>query len=802
MSARRHESFDAGWAFIQEDVPGAEAPTYDDSAWRRVDLPHDWSIEGPFREDHPSGGGGGYLPGGIGWYRKAFTVPEEDATTHVTVMFDGVYKNCDVWINGHHLGFHPYGYTSFWYDLTPHLRPGATNVLAVRVDDSQKPDARWYTGSGIYRHVWLTVTDPLHIAPWGTYVTTPMVTAAEAAVSVRTRIVNASPETRICTLRTTVYDAAGTAVASAERQHAILASEEHEAAQVLQVFTPHLWSIADPYLYLLRSEILDGADVIDSYDTPFGIREIAFDADRGFLLNGERVKINGVCLHHDGGCVGAAVPEGVWERRLRLLKAMGCNGIRSSHYPPAPEFLDLCDRLGFVVMDEAFDEWRQEHYLYGPHDYFDEWGEADLKSMLYRDRNHPSIVLWSVGNEILEQTRPEGVTILKRLVDIVHAIDPTRPVTSACDKIDAPYTGSGPTLDAFLDTLDVVGYNYVDRWGERREKAYSIDRERHPHRRVIGSENVSVSGIRGHYQLEPDTTGTLGLWRRGSYYASMIQAENLWKFTRSHDYVAGDFMWTGIDYLGEARWPHKNSSSGVIDMCGFPKDGYYFYQSQWTETPMVHLFPHWTWPGHEGRIIPVVCYTNCDSVELFLNGRSYGVKSYAPAFRGFDRTKGFFEQTPPPAWPTTSDLHLTWDLPYEPGTLRAVGMKDGQVVCVQEVVTAGAPARIALEVDRSSIVANGHDVAHVTVRVLDAQGTLVPVADHEVAFTVEGEGTLIGVDNGNPASHEPFQATRRQAFHGLCLAIVQATRAPGEVRVAAASQGLQGDSVTITTTRA
>lgn len=801
MSARRHELFDRGWAFIQADAPGAEAPSYDDAAWRRVDLPHDWSIEGDFSEDHPSGGGGGYLPAGIGWYRKAFTLPEADAGRHVTITFDGVYKHCDVWLNGQHLGFHPYGYTSFWYDVTPYLRPGA-NVLAVRVDDSEKPDARWYTGSGIYRHVWLTVTDALHVATWGVYVTTPAVTPEEAAVSVRTRLCNASGATRVCTLRTTIYDAEGHVVATAERRHAIHAGEEHEAAQVLQVFGPRLWSLDAPNLYVLRSEILEGDAVVDSYDTPFGIRTIAFDADRGFLLNGERVKINGVCLHHDGGCVGAAVPERVWERRLETLKAMGCNGIRSSHYPPAPEFLDLCDRMGFVVMDEAFDEWRQEHYLYGPHDHFDDWGEADLKSMLYRDRNHPSIVLWSVGNEILEQTRPEGVTMLKQLVDIVHEIDPTRPVVSACDKIDAPYAASGPTLDAFLDALDVVGYNYVDRWGERREKAYSIDRERHPHRRVIGSENVSVGGVRGLYLLEPDASGAMGFWRRAPYYTSMIEAELLWMFTRAHDYVAGDFMWTGIDYLGEARWPHKNSSSGVIDMCGFPKDGYYFYQSQWTEAPMVHLFPHWTWPGQEGRVIPVVCYTNCDSVELFLNGKSVGVKSYRFAYRGFDRTKGFFEQTPPPAWPTTADLHLTWDVPYAPGTLRAVGMKDGEVVCVQEVVTVGPPTRLEVTVDRASIAADGRDVAHVTVRILDAAGNVVPDADDVVVFAVEGEGRLIGVDNGDPASHEPFQATRRRAFHGLCLAIVQATDVAGEVRVTASAEGLSGDGVTIATVRA
>jgi beta-galactosidase len=384
---------------------------------------------------------------------------------------------------------------------------------------------------------------------------------------------------------------------------------------------------------------------VDDYVTSFGVRTICFDADQGFSLNGQRIKINGVCLHHNGGCLGAAVPERVWERRLELLKAMGCNGIRTSHYPPAPELLDLCDRMGFLVMEEAFDEWEEGKEAYGYHDIFAEWAAADLQGMLHRDRNHPCVVLWSVGNEIPEQSRPEGVTILKQLVDVVHREDPTRPVTAACDNIAAPL----PTTEPFIALLDVVGYNYVDRWDERAERYYGVDRQRDPQRRMIGSENVSVGGVRGEYSLE--MTG--GWWP--PYHVRMIRAELLWKFTRSHDYVAGDFMWTGVDYLGEARWPHKNSSSGVLDLCGFPKDGYYFYQSQWTDEPMLHLLPHWTWPGREGEVIPVVCYTNCDSVELFVNGTSWGVKSFAFAHYGFDQSKGWAEQRfAPPVRPTTA----------------------------------------------------------------------------------------------------------------------------------------------------
>jgi beta-galactosidase len=785
--------------FFKGDVAGAQNVAFDDADWRRLNLPHDWSIAGPFSQDHPGGPGSAYLPAGVGWYRRRFHLTEQEQGKKVFVEFDGVYKNSDVWINGQHLGFHPYGYTSFHHDLTPYLNDGdAENVLAVRVDNSTQPDARWYTGSGIYRHVWLLVTDELHIAHWGTYVTTPVVSEL-AWVVIRTRVKNESATGRKVTLRATIADADGNVVGldeggkptSISRPHPLRAGAEHEVLQRIRVGRPRLWSVQDPYLYRVHSELLDGDEIVDDYITPFGIRTIYFDADRGFLLNGQRVKINGVCLHHNGGCLGAAVPERVWERRLELLKAMGCNAIRTSHYPPAPELLDLCDRMGFLVMDEAFDEWEEGKEAYGYHDYFAEWAMEDLQGMLRRDRNHPCVVLWSVGNEILEQTRPEGVTMLKQLVDVVHREDPTRPVTLACDNIAAPL----PTTEPFIALLDVVGYNYVDRWGERAERYYGIDRQRYPQRKMIGSENVSVGGVRGEYGLE-----TTGDWRWPPYHARMLRAELLWKFTRSHDYVAGDFMWTGVDYLGEARWPHKHSSSGVLDLCGFPKDGYYFYQSQWTDEPMLHLFPHWTWPGREGEVIPVVCYTNCDSVELFVNGKSWGVKSFAFAHYGFDQSKSWAEQRfAPPVRATTADLHLTWDVPYQPGTLRAVGKKDSEVACVQEIVTAGEPARIELVADREAIAADGRDVVHLAARVLDAAGNLAPAADNPIIFEVEGEGSVIGVDNGNPASHEPFQANHRQAFNGLCLAIVQATTTPGEIRVTASAPGLDPGQASVQT---
>ncbi len=783
---RKRISFDPNWNFKSGDVPGAETPGFDASSWQTLNLPHDWSIAGPFSQDAPSGGGGGYLPGGVGWYRKTFDLTDTDLAQSIAVEFDGVYKNCTAWINGQWLGFHPYGYTSFAYDLTPFLQPGE-NLLALRVDNSQQPDSRWYSGSGIYRHTWMVVTDRLHVAHWGSTVTCPSVTQEAAQVCVRTRLRNDGPLEQACTLRTSILDAEGTIVGSNEASHPVGAAQEHEAVQFIKLVNPRLWSTASPSLYRVHSEICQDEVVVDDFDTSFGIRAIAFDADQGFLLNGQRVKINGVCLHHDGGCVGAAVPERVWERRLEILKDMGCNGIRTSHYPPAPEFLDLCDRMGFLVMDEAFDEWKQGKYAYGYHDDFDKWAVEDLKSMVQRDRNHPSIVIWSVGNEIPEQIVPEGVEILKQLMDVVHQQDPTRPVTSGCDNI-AAYI---PATQEFLEALDVVGYNYAGRWEDRRELYYSLDHQRFPHWKMIGTENISIPGVRGEYSLEGQ-----GWW--GPYPTQSITAEQLWRFTRTYDYVAGDFMWTGIDYLGETHWPHRSSSFGVIDLCGFPKDGYYFYQSQWTTSPMLHLLPHWNWEGNEGQVIPVLCYTNCDSVELFVNGKSFGVKSYAFPARGLDVSKGWGEQDfRRMRHPTTSDLHLAWDVPYEPGTLRAVGRREGEVVCVQEMVTAGEPACLELTADRTKIKAGGLDIVHLTVQVLDQGGHLVPNANNLVNFAVEGPGQLIGVDNGDPADHDPFQASQRKAFHGMCLAIVQAGAQAGEVKVSVSSAGLEGMRVVV-----
>ena len=793
---RKRESFDFGWKFLAGDAPGAQEPGFGDAHWRDVDLPHDWSIEGKFDEQAPSAGSGAYLPAGIGWYRKSFRAAETDRDKVIVLEFDGVYQNSEVWINGQYLGLRPYGYVPFCYELTPHLHFGELNLVVVRVDNSNQTNCRWYSGSGIYRHTWLLTTDPLRVGYWGTYVTTPQVSPESAVVEIKTRIVNGRTTGSTCTLITEIVDKDGRADGKDEAAQIVGAGAEYEFVQRISLANPDLWSPAHPNLYTVRSTVQEEGRTVDVYETPIGIREALFDANRGFVLNGEHMKLNGVCLHQEAGSVGSAVPEGVWERRLQLLRAMGCNAIRTSHNPYAAEFLDLCDRMGFLVMNEAFDEWRHAKAIKsGYHVIFDEWHERDLLNFIHRDRNHPSVVLWSAGNEVPDQYAPEGAETLRRLNQIFHAEDPTRLVTVGCDHVySEPLTEMA--RPEFLAELDVVGYNYVDRWRDRAEKYYSIDRAAFPQRRVIGTESPGLGGARGDYSnLFPETATPAGMrtWNR---VGENLDVELLWQFVNTYDYVAGDFMWTGIDYLGEARWPAKGSSAGVIDTCGFKKDGFYFYQSQWTAAPMVHLFPHWNWKGKEGQFIPVTCYTNCDSVELFLNGKLIGVKGYRYPRSGMEGHYGSFGQRSSFVR-TTSDLHLSWDVPWEPGTLKAVGIKDGKVAATMEIVTSGVPFRVHVAADRTSLLADRRDVAHVAVEVRDAQGGIVPTADSLITFEIEGEGKLLGVDNGDPRSHEPFQAKQRSAFNGMCLAIVGSNGNAGTIRISASSPTLIADSLTL-----
>ena len=790
QAQRQRLSMDPGWRFSLGDPAGAEQPKFDDSRWRSLDLPHDWSIEGTPLEDAPGGGRVGYFPMGIGWYRKAFRLPGGTSGREVWLEFDGIYMNSDVWINGVHLGRRPYGYVSLAYNVTQHLVPGV-NVVAVRVDNSRQPSSRWYTGSGIYRHVWLKVVDRLHVGHWGTYLTTPRADSAGADVRVRTRAENDRGKQRRGVLRSIVMDSAGREMARTETAFSLAAGEKVELEQQLQIASPRLWSVESPTLYRLRSEVRDGGRLTDVVTTTFGIRSIAYDKDRGFLLNGRQVKMRGVNLHHEAGGLGAAVPEHVWLRRLEALKAMGANAIRTSHNPPAPEFLDLCDRLGFLVMAEAFDEWTIGKVPAGYHNYFAEWGERDLIDFVHRDRNHPSIVLWSAGNEIGEQTTPDGVQVLRKLVDVLHTEDPTRPVTTGNDNIAAD--GHPATLE-FLNAEDIVGYNYVDRWHERRELFASQDRHDHPAWRMIGTESGSIfESFDEQYSLGDDSTVA-----RPNYNSGMLQAERLWKWVTLNDYFAGSFMWTGIDYLGESTWPFKGFASGAMDITGYPKDSYYLYQSLWTDRPVLHLFPHWTWPGREGQVIPVLAYSNCNIVELFLNGRSLGEKRLEFPAQG--TSGGWNTYAEPVVRATTNDLHLSWDVPYEAGVLRAVGKRrDGQPACEAEVRTAGPPAAIRLTADRESVSTDPGDVALVRLEIVDSAGTVVPTEGAVVRFTVSG-GSIVALDNADLRDLDPYHSDRRRAFNGRGLAILRAG-GPGQLRVTASADGLRAGSASVRVVR-
>jgi beta-galactosidase len=788
----RRSSFDHGWRFALGDVEGAQAAAFRDAAWRALDVPHDWSIEGAFDEHAEAKGTGAYLPTGIGWYRKSFALPVGAKGRRVVLEFDGVYQRSEVWINGVSLGMRPYGFIGFAYDLTPHLAPGGRpNVIAVRVDNSLQPNCRWYSGSGIYRHTWLRVTNPVHIAQWGTFVHTPEITAERARVEITTRVRNEGATDAEFMLTSEIENATGV-VQRMETTQTVAQGAEVLVTHAVNLPSPVLWSMDAPHLYGLRSTVRVHGEEVDQEVTRFGVRAVRFDVDRGFLLNGEHVKLNGVCIHGDGGATGTAVPERVWERRLETLRAMGCNAIRLSHNPPAPELLDMLDRMGFLVMAEAFDEWRQpkgQTPEFGYHKHFDAWSERDMTAMVERDRNHPSIVIWSAGNEVPDQSDPRGPATLQHLMDVIHSKDPTRLITVACDQIAAePHEA----LPEFLEKLDVVGYNYVDRWRDRREKFYSIDRHAHPQRRFIGTESTALYGGRGVYAV--DESNDLFFEKASN---TIIEVEQQQKFIQTYDYVSGDFIWVGIDYLGEAHWPNKLAATGAIDTCGFRKDNFYFYQSLWSKETVLHLLPHWNWAGREGKVIPVTCYTNCDTVELFLNGASLGTKGYAFPRPGMTQTYGTY----PPrakALQTTADLHLTWDVMYAAGTLMANGTKDGRVVMTTEVHTTGPAAKLVLTADRQQIRTSPSDVSHVTVEVQDAEGRVVPTANDAVTFAIDGEGRILGVDNGQPDSHESYKGHERRAFNGLALVLVQSTGRAGSMRLKASSPALGSAEILLT----
>ena len=794
----RRSSFDAGWRFQKGGLPGAEKPDFDDSAWRALDLPHDWAIEGPF--DPKISPHQGALPFfGVAWYRKRFTVPAAKDGRFYALELDGAMSNATVYFNGHELGSRPYGYSGFAVDLTPHLNRGGTNVLAVRL--APEPESsRWYPGAGLYRHVWIDATAPVHVARWGTFVTTPAVTDTEATVSIRTELRSREAQSARVTLETAIVDDAGRTVARTSSGATVPANETASTEGRLVVPKPVRWDVEHPRLYTAISTVKRGTAVLDRYATPFGIRTIEWGPTKGFVLNGRRVQLQGVCNHHDLGALGAAVNRRALERQLEILKRMGTNAIRTSHNPPAPELLELADRMGFLVMDEAFDMWGRPKVKNGHGKYFAEWGERDLRDMIRRDRNHPSVVMWSIGNEILEQADPEGWKLARRLTDICHEEDKTRPTTAGFNQIEAAIRNK------LADQVDIPGFNY----GERQ---YAKIVAEHPSWTVVASETASCVSSRGVYHLPIENYEKHDSLQITSYdvvapgwaYCPDVEFARL----EAVPSVLGEFVWTGFDYLGEPTpyfawnkprdekdWPSRSSYFGIVDLAGFTKDRYYLYQSQWTKAPMVHVLPHWNWAGQQGKPIPVMAYTNAEEVELLLNGRSLG------------RQKKGEPYVMPVHQKVSDDLHFTtkyrlvWQVPYQPGTLEAVAYRGGKPVAKSVVKTAGAPARIALAPDRARIKADGEDLSFVTVRIEDADGSLVPGADNLVRFTVEGQGSLAAVDNGNAASVESFQGTSRKAFSGLALAIVRSRRGePGVIQIRAESEGLAPARAAIQTAR-
>lgn len=782
QQGRTIANFDKGWHFHLGNVAGGEKASLNDASWRLLNLPHDWSIEGKFSKDNPATPEGGALPGGLGWYRKTFTVPAASKGKLVYIDFDGVYQKSDVWVNGHHLGFRPNGYISFRYELTPYLNFGGTNTIAVKVDNSVQPNSRWYSGSGIYRNVWLVTTNKVAIDHWGTYVTTSDISTESATVNLTAVIKNHGNASAI-TVKTIIYDAVGKQVSDYGDviSKPNLKDTSITSEQKIAVKNPVLWSVDHPYLYKVVTTVLADNKVVDSYSTPLGIRYFNFDADKGFSLNGKPMKILGVCNHHDLGALGAAINVRAMERQLQILKDMGCNGIRTSHNPPAPELLDLCDKMGFIVMDEAFDCWEVEKVTYDYHLFFKQWHKRDLEDQILRDRNHPSVMIWSIGNEIPQQADTAALRIAPELAGIVHSLDKTRPITTANDRPD--------TTNKIIKSgaIDLIGYNY-------HEFDYPKFHNRYPGKKFIATETTSGLETRGHYDMPSDS---IRIWpskydrpfTEGNPDNTVSAYDNVrpgwgstheatWKVMKKYDFLSGMFIWTGFDYLGEPTpysWPSRSSFFGICDLAGFPKDVYYMYQSEWTDKPVLHIFPHWNW--QPGKVVDIwAYYNNADEVELFLNGKSLGIKKK-----------------------TGDDLHVMWRIKYEPGTLKAVSRKNGKVVLTREIHTAGKPAKIELIADRKNIKSDGRDLSFITVKILDKDGNVVPDADNLVNFKINGEGFIAGVDNGDENNHDSFKVDYRKAFNGLALAIVQAKAKAGNITFTATSKGLQAATIMIQT---
>ena len=798
--------WDEGWRFALHGDDKPHETTFDDHAWRVLDLPHDWAIEGDFYALNPSGANGGALPGGIGWYRKRLNLNDNDASSRYVLHFDGAYMNTSVYVNGQLVGMRPYGFISFSYDITPYLKKQGDNVVAVKVDNSKQPNSRWYTGCGIYRHVYLMKSSDIRIEEWGVQALTE-VKKGKGKVSLNTKIENPGGRSRRVIVHQTLWNKAHQMVSKASKACQVEAKGA-TISQLLNVNKPQLWSLESPNLYTVTTEIEENGRILDRDTISIGLRNIAFDVKKGFFLNGKNIKINGVCLHGDLGCLGTAINEDALYRQLLMMKDMGVNAIRCSHNPPAPELLNLCDSMGLLVMDEAFDSWMQGKTTYDYSIYFKTWAERDLRDMVLRDRNHPSIILWSIGNEVLEQWNKtksttvalEDVNILLNnsrdktllsstdtlnasakltqfLASIVRRYDPTRLISAGCNEVS-------PNNNLFKSgALDVIGFNY-------HQKKVADVPQNFPGKPFIMTETVSALHTRGYYRMPSDSLYRWPTHKRPFTEPSFMCSsydnscaywgsthEQTWDIVKHTPYCSGQFIWTGFDYIGEPtpfNFPARSSYFGIVDLAGFPKDVYYLYQSEWTNKPVLHVFPHWNWI--EGQAIDLWCYYNqADEVELFINGKSQGVRKKS----------------------NEHEYHVAWHVTYEPGEVRVVARKNGKQVNEKTIRTAGAPHHIRLTSNRNVLKANGRSLSFVTVEVVDKEGNLCPWADQNIQFSLTGEGKIAGVDNGSPFSLERFQANSRHAFFGKCMVVVQAGKAPSVIKLTAKGVDLQPQTIEI-----
>ena len=781
-------SFNKGWKFIKEDVQEAINPEFNDGDWETVNVPHDWSIKGPFSKDNPSFSRGGWLPTGKCTYRKTFQVDASEKNNKVFVYFDGAYRNSVVYINGQKVGYRPMGYIGFEYDLSEYINYKGFNVLTVTLDNSEQPGSRWYTGTGIYRDVTLKIRNKAFVPNWSLYVTTPQISNQEATVNAAFDIKNEdAKEKQLLVVTSVLMD--GKVVTTNQENITIASNDKKELTVNLKVENPQLWSPETPNLYTVQVQLKENGILIGNETVRTGIRKLGYDKDTGFSINGVQTKLKGVCLHHDGGPLGSAIYRRTIERQLEVLREMGCNAVRTAHNPFSTEFLDICDEMGFLVMNEVFDEWEVvknpatvqngkkvripvKYYA----DIFKEWADRDLTDFVLRDRNHASVVMWSIGNEIDQMKTDEGIPIANRLIDIIHKLD-DRPVTNGL----IGYGWDAWPSEGAASTSDIRGYNYIQENGLDREDEIAPDAMGV----VTECESAQSFYPRGTYIYGADKKAWWDKlnyefndsyeWaeKRGFIAESGMKA---WGSIKNRPNIMGQFIWTGWDYLGEVipfGWPSRSSVFAPIDLCGFPKDGYYFYQSQWTDKPMVHLFPHWNLEGHEGEEIIVYALTNGDAIELFQDGKSLGVKKND----------------------TNGAEYQSWNVAYKPGVLKAVASKNGKTIATKEVKTAGKEAKIELFVRRTSLKADGKDLSYVECTILDKDGNMVPKADNLIKFDVEGEAQLIGVGNGDNFSHDSFQAKERKAFNGKCLAIIQTTESVGDIKFTASSDGLESISV-------